>query len=399
MLKASLTIIRNTRGPLSKSLSLKDRRLIKSAAADLTEGTATRIEVTGLSQLATVIDAMTARKALTFGVTGHKTIRIITQEALRRGAQGALCRDRRHFAWPDGRGVLMLDIDKPKDGSAPLKAKSFDAALCDILPWWRGIARMYRPSASAFIYDEAGNELGGAGSLRCYAIVDHAKNIPFIGIAITDALWKAGMGRIEFSAAGSMLLRCPVDGAVWQPERLDFAGPVVLGAGLVKRKFPPWIIEGADIDTEAAIADGPGKITYSAWSRVSLEVRKAREAARPEEKRRRATYIDKRVKADVSAGLPEKAARAKWRQLVTSNTLTANFILHFRDKGDVTVADVLRDPYRYDRERLADPAEPGYARDSRIAVFYANTGHARPHVFSHAHGGVKYVISADGARA
>jgi len=102
------------------------------------------------------------------------------------------------------------------------------------------------------------------------------------------------------------------------------------------------------------------------------------------------------VKADVAAGMPEKQARAKWRQLVTSNTLTRDFILHFRDLGAVTVADVLRDPDRYDRERLADPGEPDYANDARIAVFYANLGRARPHVFSHAHGGTRYVLAADG---
>ena len=56
-------------------------------------------------------------------------------------------------------------------------------------------------SASAFIYDTAGNELSGPGSLRCYLIADKAENIPFLGIAILDALWKAGKGRIEFSAS------------------------------------------------------------------------------------------------------------------------------------------------------------------------------------------------------
>ena len=95
-----------------------------------------------------------------------------------------------------------------------------------------------------------GNELSGPGSLRCYAIVDKAENIPFVGVAIADALWRSGPGRIEFSAAGSMLVRCPIDCAVWQPERLDFAGPVVLGPGLVKRSFRRLSIDGDDIDTK-----------------------------------------------------------------------------------------------------------------------------------------------------
>ena len=60
--------------------------------------------------------------------------------------------------------------------------------------------------------------------------------------------------------------------------------------------------------------------------------------------------------------------------------------------GTVTVADILANPQRFDFERLADPADPTYADDPRIAIFFANGGKARPHIFSHAHGGCKYVL-------
>ena len=86
----------------------------------------------------------------------------------------------------------MLDIDRPKDGSAPIRAKNFDEMMRRLLPWWSGCARMYRPSASAFIYDAEGNELAGPGSLRCYLIADKGENIPFLGIAILDAFGRQG---------------------------------------------------------------------------------------------------------------------------------------------------------------------------------------------------------------
>ena len=286
----------------------------------------------------------------------------------------------------------MLDIDRPKDGSAPIRAKNFDAMMQRLLPWWSGCARMYRPSASAFIYDAEGNELAGPGSLRCYLIADKGENIPFLGIAILDALWKAGAGRIEFSASGSMLVRCAVDGAVWQPERLDFAGPVVLGPGLVKKNVSAAIIEGGVIDTEAAIAGGPGKVTTAVWLRTSLEIRQAKHKAKPEEKRLRKIYIADRIREEVAVGVDEKHARQKWRAAFTTNTLSADFRLHFLNMGNVRVADVLANPRRFDFERLADPADPTYADDPRIAVFFANGGKARPHIFSHAHGGRKYVL-------
>ena len=78
---------------------------------------------------------------------------------------------------------------------------------------------------------------------------------------------------------------------------------------------------------------------------------------------------------------------------IYTNTLSADFRLHFLNMGNVTVADVLANPRRFDFERLADPADPTYADDPRIAVFFANGGKARPHIFSHAHGGCKYVLA------
>ena len=392
MTTSAVTVIRNTRGPLTKSFTLQDGHLKKAAAADLVEGVATKVKVENLCHLARILEELDSSEALTCGVSRFAKTRIVTQKAAARGARGAICRDRANFAWPKGPAVFMLDIDRPKDGSAPVRAKDFDAMMQGLFPWWSGCARMYRPSASAFIYDAEGNELAGPGSLRCYLIADKGENIPFLGIAILDALWKAGKGRIEFSASGSMLVRCPVDGAVWQPERLDFAGPVVLGPGLVKKSIPPAIIEGSIIDTEAALAKGPGKITAAFWLRNSPEVRKAKQLLRPEEARLRKKYIADRIQEEVAAGVDEKHARQKWRAAFSTSTLSADFRLHFLNLGTVAVAEVLGGPQRFDFERLADPADPTYADDPRIAIFFANDGKARPHIFSHAHGGCKYAL-------
>jgi len=390
-----LTRVRNFDGHLSKSLTLEDGKLVKTAAADLVNGMAHRVRADDIDHLAKVVCGLTSKEALTFGVPSLEHVKITTQEHLARGRAplGAVPRDRAHFTWPNGRGVLMLDIDRPKDGSEPFSSTSFDQLLCDILPWWRGVARFYRPSVSAFVYAEDGRQLSGPGSLRCYATADKAENIPFVGVAIADALWKAGCGRIEFGKAGQALVRCPIDTAVWQPERLDFAGAAVLGAGLVQKKFAPRVIDGKAIDTETVIASGPGKVTVAAWSSNSIEVRKAKHSARPEERKRQRAYMKRCVEKDVAAGFEEAEARRKWRAALEARILEAAFELHFRDQGTVTVSEVLRDPGRFNFERLADPTEPDYANDPRIAQFYANEGQGRPHIFSHAHGGCKYVLT------
>ena len=392
--KIQLSVLRNLKGPLSKAFTLEDGKLRKTSAANLYEGTAETRTIDNLHGLATIIDGLTSEEALTFGVCGFDKARVVTQKkSAKQEGLDVVCRDRAHFHWPDGRSVLMFDIDRPQDGSAPLKAMEFDALLGELQPWWKGVARMYRPSASAFICDASGKDYTGASSLRCYSIVDIAKNAHFVGINVADAFWRAGHGRIEFSASGSMLVRCPVDTTVWQPERLDFAGPVVLGTGLTKRKFPPLFLEGGDIDSEQVLYDGIGEASFSEWSRGSIDVRRAKDAHKPEEKRRKAIVIDDRVKADVAKGEDAEKSRRKWEDAVINDELRSSFMLERADGTTVSVNSILDNPLHYDGERFADPHERDYRGDKRIAVVYANDHNTGlPYLYSHAHGGKSYAL-------
>ena len=158
--KIPLSVLRNLKGPLSKSFTLEDGKLRKTSAANLYEGTAETRTVDNLRGLAAIIDGLTSEEALTFGVCGFDKARVVTQKkSAKQEGLDVVCRDRAHFHWPEGRGVLMFDIDRPQNGSAPLKAMEFDALLCELQPWWKGVARMYRPSASAFICDASGEDL------------------------------------------------------------------------------------------------------------------------------------------------------------------------------------------------------------------------------------------------
>jgi hypothetical protein len=390
-----LTVLRNLRGPLSKSIFLKDGKLVKTSAATLAHGVAVKRAISGLHDLVKIIDGLTVEEALTFGVCRFDVASVVTQKMLaKQSGKNVVCRDSEHFKWPDGRGVLMLDLDAPKDGSEPLKALEFDAIMSGLHPWWPTIARTYKPSASAFIYDKVANlQLTGAGSIRCYAIVDIAQNVPYVGVNIVDAFWRAGHGRIEFSACGSQLVRCPVDASVWQPERLDFAGPVVLGDGLEKRNHPPVAIPGSDIDSEAVMHEGIGDTSFSEWSKLSIDVRRAKLKNKPEETRRKEITIEKRAREDAAKGEDIEEARRKHRAALMEGALSGSIPLYFEDGETATVERVLEDPGRYDGRRLLDPEAPEYSDDKRIAIFYANKGSsARPYIYSHAHGGRTFAL-------
>jgi len=183
-----------------------------------------------------------------------------------------------------------------------------------------------------------------------------ARTSPSSGLPSWTRFGRQGRVALTLALQGPCLCAAPL--TVWQPERLDFAGPVVLGAGLVKKSVSAAIIEGGVIDTEAAIAGGPGEVTTAVWLRASLEIRQAKHIAKPEEKRLRKIYIAGRIREEVAAGVDEQHARQKWRAAFSTNTLSADFRLHFLNMGTVTVADVLANPRRFDFERLADPADP-----------------------------------------
>jgi hypothetical protein len=379
--------------PLSKRLAVTSNGLRVSAAATMFRGLATHSSVHDLAGLASVIEGLTDREALTFGIAQKAYTRIATRMAIVEGRAlpGAIYRGREHFAWPNGRAVFMMDVDRPKDGSKPFRAREFDEMLCAILPWWPACARMYKPSASAFVYDATtGDELLGPGSLRCYAIADNGESIPFLGVAVTDALWKAGKGRIEFAKDGHLLVRSPVDGSVWQPERLDFAGPVVLGPGLVRKGHAPWIIDGCDIDTEVAIAAGPGRMTFGVWASSSREVTLAKRVARPETRQRQRAHAEQLAEGSPNPG---KAAR-QHLSAIKDGRLPCSAPIYFADGRTVTVAEILADPVAFHLADCADPAEPEYGNDRRIARLYANaTEHCCwPRIFSNAHGGRKYIL-------
>ena len=93
---ALFTIIRTRAAPLSKAFALHAGRLQKTAAADLTDGTATRVAVSDLREFAKILECLGSHEALTFGITGAEQARLCTQGALASGRApvGAICRDR-----------------------------------------------------------------------------------------------------------------------------------------------------------------------------------------------------------------------------------------------------------------------------------------------------------------
>jgi hypothetical protein len=382
------TIVSNDKGPAAKTFELADGTLVKKSAAQIYKGEARCVKVAGLGGLLRLIKGLRSNEALTYGVPEMEHACVVTQKAKALNGTGAICRDREHFDFLEGRpGVFMLDYD-PRPGHAPKSARELDAILCETMPELAAVTRAWRPSSTSYIYTSDDDEIIGAGGLHGYLIVDDASEIPLLGATLYQRLWAAGHGYIQVSKSGALLDRSIVDAAVWQPERLDFVAPPVMGPGL--NRWPPrdLVLRGEPLLRTAALDLGAG-VPTDEWRRVCPELLAARRAIKPEADKVRRRFATERVAALKAEGVniePRVIERA-----VTHRVLGPEFVLYCEDGGMRSVGELLADPKRYDRTRYHDPLEFDYAGgDGRIAIAFLLKKY--PCLFSHTHGGQTYTL-------
>ena len=283
----------------------------------------------------------------------------------------------------------MFDCDA-HHGSEPRNWNEIDDIIAEIIPAWRQTQRLWRASSSAYLFRRDGTELIGMGGWRCYVVVDDASAIPNVGAHIYQRLWEAGHGSIVPSQSGQALDRSLIDASVWQPERVDFAAEPVLEGDVIRRAPNPVLLNGA---RELATAGLTAALTLAEWRHSSENIQKAKDDAKQKCLKVRKAYVAERL--DV---LKQERPRTSKRRLQTlldraaeHHILSADFVLYRPDGGSITVGEMLIDPEKWHQARFADPLEPDYRDDKRIA--YANlepkSGNG-PYIWSHAHGGQLY---------
>lgn len=83
--------------------------------------------------------------------------------------------------------------------------------------------------------------------------------------------------------------------------------------------------------------------------------------------------------------------RETYFQAVNGEQLLSDFILHPSEGDPVSVGEILENPEKWHGVRFADPLEPGYRNDHRIAFLNLRAA-GRPYLFSNAHGGRKFTL-------
>lgn len=240
---------------IGKRFALREGRLTKSPGGVMVRGRCERLELAGLPALAELLPELDARHALMYGLAPVDDVTLITTRKwnTRGRPDGPYPRTKDAISWPAGPGLWMLDYD-PEPGADVLSREEFLARLIEAEPALAEAGYVWYPSSSSHIVNsETGEDLTGLRGQRLWFLVNDARGIPGAGEALLARLWTAGHGYIKVSKSGALLDRTLVDGAVWQPERLDFAGGAACGRGLHQNRGAPVVTEGSVVDLSAFV--------------------------------------------------------------------------------------------------------------------------------------------------
>lgn len=369
---------------LSKSFCLTDGKLQKSSSADMSEGQARVVTCYDLVEFDDQLTLLTGSQALAYGVApGHPDAKIRAADKL---GLGDIARTKTFFQFAQAPGIMMLDHDSTIDGIA-IEADTLYERLIEAVPELATASMLWRVSASSCITNDAGETLNGIKGQRLYIAVQDASLIPEAGKALVNRLWAAGMGWIEVGKAGQALKRTLVDHSVWQANRLDFAGPPQLGAGLTRLRPASRLFNDSavlfDLRCIKTDADTIRKAT-SAQATATSEAKTALLDART-------TYIALRApEMAMRRGISVEAANTIMQRATDHNVLGGEFELQAQDGSIVTVGELLDLPTNWHGKNFADPLEPDYGSNNRTVARAHLRGGTTPTIRSFAHGGMTY---------
>lgn len=378
--------------PVTKHFSLgADGEVEKrSTAAQLYQGD---VEVLSLNMrgFARVLQTIGENQCLSYGIPrSHKARQVLSVNRYIEAGKPecAMTRTAEAMQWPNGPAILMIDYDA--NDSAATKDELL-AAIYSVCPELLNSAHIWCASTSSCIANEdTGESLRGICGQRIYIAVADGRDIPRAGKALFKRFWLMGHGYVKISSSGSMLTRTLADAAVWQPNRIDYCAPPACDAPLVSRKPSPELLGDANayLDSLQAIP----LLSDAEEATFDQMVAAAREASRDIARAVQDAYIERKTGDLVAAGVDPISAKLIIRQAIEDSVLFEAFTLHATDGTTPKVSELLANRDQWHGKTFADPVEPEYHNDNRIARAVL-LGVGRPYIFSYAHGGKKYSLS------
>jgi hypothetical protein len=395
-----LTGFTKANGPLTKRISLAPDGSVKSdgSACVMARGTAQRVRIADVRELAAVIENVRPDQAIALGAlrTGlPDKVHVVTKQKLNEEPD-VIARTGTDIVFRREKPALAL-IDFDTKGIAPEVAAEmqrlggFWPSLLSVLPAVGPVAHVIRRSTSAGLFrSDTGEKLRGLGGLHAYLAVQDGGDVERFLKALHERCWLAGFGWMMIGAGGQLLERSIVDRMVGAPERLVFEGSPILEPPLQQDRESrrPAPVDGEALDTVAACPP----LTIVETSK--LRQLKAKEAHRlgPESAKARTAFVAAQAKRLAErTGMSEQAAAQEVARQC-EGLLLPDVDLPFDDDdfAGCTVRDVLADPARFEGATLADPLEGVEYGTCKARVMRCADG--TPWINSFAHGRTVYEL-------
>ena len=378
--------------PVTKRLRLAADGSVEkiSTAAQLYEGKVEKLKCTVAAFLLT-LKGIGQNDCLSYGVPrDDAATQVMSRKKMSQlGAQsGVMTRTDDAMNWPDGPATLMIDHDHHERRYTPEQLRE---ALYEICPGLRQTGHIWAASASSCLFDACTKkEICGIDGQRIYIPINDGADIPRAADVLFKRTWLAGHGYIKISKAGSLLVRSILDASVFQPNRIDYCAPAICEAPLAQRKPPPKLHGNPKsvLDTRLALPD----LSADEVSRYDQLVSEAKAQQQAAAASIRSSYMQDRVAAYIAKGMDPAAATRVMSAAMENRVLHADFVLTSEEGDPVTVGQLLADKAVWHGRRFADPVEPDYHKDRRVARAYLD-GPGRPRIHSFAHGGCSYLLS------
>jgi hypothetical protein len=387
---ASVTIITNHNGRLTKRIELINRKLSISSGGALTSGDYRTVSASTPTELAAVIATLSECEALTHGTakSGALTGAIATADniASGRAPANAIARSRENFHFHGAcAGILMLDLDikDAPPAAYPTSLGDARARLIVAAPALASVPMLAIPSASANIFRVGSDDsMRGLSGIRLYVWVRSAADIPEIGKRLDQRLRLSGAGFAKVTTPGVVYVVSVLDTYVWQPERLDFAAGASCEAGLEQRRAARSWNEDASL---LSLNDIPALSPAETQTLAAMDAA-TRAAAKPQADQQRAAWLAQREKEGHATSLiwSESSGGAV-------EYLAASHEVRLASGAWVSVGEILHAPKQYEGVKCYDPLEPDYDGGRIVAKIYAADGI----IHSKAHGVINYVLRLD----
>lgn len=371
-------------GTSKKFYLTSDDKLVKESGGQISEAMYFVRGVSNPSVLAEVLNELKPTECVSWGVlkNGRSKGKIVSRA---KAMKGSITRTRDNFEFPSGLAVMMLDIDE---------VIPFDELLASLeraMPGFNSAPYVISHSASTFVYN--GNTcIKGEGGKRVYIFVADGTDIKRAAKVLGARLKINGFLHYQIATNGNILERTLIDEQVYQPERLDFCGGALCVSPLEQRRPPALAFnnEAAPMNTLELLPD-----LTAEESDLLNRLREEKKAAIKGEadkvcddyaEQRAKEYVDLMAKKGVACDIGK--IKQKYISSINSNVLADEVLLYAENGEVVSVGRLRTNSGKWHKKKFADPLDPTYNNDKRIAM--ALLRGTDPHIHSFAHGGQIY---------